>query len=229
KKWPTFWCLALCQLIPIVGPIVAIGYFFRRFTRERHGHQSEDFNFNQFAEYLKFGLWPFLASLPVTVVGIIVVYIALILNVIGISLMAEGGNPIVGLILLLLGLLGSIVLGLVLIAPIAALTFRAGALQGFKAGYDFGFIKSFCKKVGISITLYIFLIILISMPILIIASFTFVLIYPLSGILTFAMFHLYFQHYDLYVERGGEALAFAPELLAEYQLAPPGPPASPAQ
>lgn len=83
KKWMTILGLAVSMLIPIVGPMVAIGYLFRRFFRVRNGKPTEDFDFNLFGDYLKGGLWPVLASMVAALIFIPLVIVAMVLMMAG--------------------------------------------------------------------------------------------------------------------------------------------------
>ncbi|MCF6314177.1 MAG: hypothetical protein L3J39_17140 [Verrucomicrobiales bacterium] len=46
EKWMTLLWLSLFQFIPIVGFMVMIGYFARRFARKREGLSIPDFKFD---------------------------------------------------------------------------------------------------------------------------------------------------------------------------------------
>src|SRR5215510_11178225 len=62
-----------CQFIPIVGPLVLMGYFYIVIeAKHRHGDpQFPDFDLDRLGVYLMRGVWPFLvalvASLPLIV------------------------------------------------------------------------------------------------------------------------------------------------------------------
>ena len=75
KKWMTILGLSVSTLIPVIGPIVSMGFVIRRMARERCGHEAEDFDFNFFGEYLKYGLWPFLATFVLSLVMLSLIHI----------------------------------------------------------------------------------------------------------------------------------------------------------
>src|SRR5438034_6215952 len=56
---------ALCALIPIIGPIVLLGYRYETVIGllAVGGARYPDFNFGRFGDYLMRGLWPFLVGL----------------------------------------------------------------------------------------------------------------------------------------------------------------------
>lgn len=100
---------------------------------------------------------------------------------------------------------------------------RSGAMLDFKAGFSKTFILSFLKKVGLSMLGWLLLVGLISIPFMLIGYFALIVgVYLVAAIVQFAMFHILFQHYDLFLERGGEPLQVDPEVIKEY-AAPPIP------
>jgi len=62
QKWQTLLLLSVCVLIPVVGPIVVMGYSYRRSAGERAGIPAADFDFSDFGEPLQAGLWPFVSG-----------------------------------------------------------------------------------------------------------------------------------------------------------------------
>src|SRR5262245_8912866 len=69
-KWATNLLIGMvCQLVPIVGPIVWMGYGYDVIeAQHRHGRdQFPAFDFNRLGSYLTRGAWPFLVSLVVAI------------------------------------------------------------------------------------------------------------------------------------------------------------------
>src|SRR5229473_727046 len=68
----------ICHLVPIVGPIVFLGYGFEMIEslHRRKDSRYLDFDTNRLSEHLNRGLWPFLvqlvAALPITVIIILI-------------------------------------------------------------------------------------------------------------------------------------------------------------
>jgi len=223
KKWPTFWCIVLCNIIPVAGPMVAMGYFFQRFTRVRNQMPAPDFDFNQFGDYLKLGLWPFLASMVASLIILPFIVIAMILFMVA-AAMAENSEIVAlvcGLFAFLFYLAGFFVIGLVS-APVLL---SAGIQQDFKSGFNKAYIIGFIKNVGMKmIGTFILFGLMMIIPMLIL-YFTIVGLIVAGALVSFAMYHLYFQFYDLNIERGGQQLPVAPELLTD----PPQMPSIPNQ
>src|SRR5260370_36545070 len=74
---------AVCMVVPVVGPMVLLGYTFEiiETLHRKKGAPYPDFDFNQLMKYLTRGVWPFLAGLviflPIAVI-IMIVYIFLV-------------------------------------------------------------------------------------------------------------------------------------------------------
>ena len=223
KKWMTILGLSVSTLIPFIGPIVSMGFVIRRMARERCGHEAEDFDFNFFGEYLKYGLWPFLATFVLSLVMIPLMLVLMVPMMIGAG-MAEGGNEEMGVILAIVGFFlyfGAIILMMLFSFPVML---RSGLMMDFKCGFFWGFICSFIKKVGMSLIGYYILLVLIAMPLSILGYLAlFVGVYVVVAWIQVAMNHILFQHYDLYLERGGEPIQFATDLIKELGAPPPPP------
>lgn len=231
NKWMTVLGLCVSMLIPIVGPMVAFGYLFRRYARVRAGYEVEDFDFQYFGEYLKFGLWPFLASL---VASLVVVPIAMIgmAPMFAAPFVAENSETL-AFAMMGIGFLLYTVILLVACVPLYAVMLRSGLRLDFKEGFRWSFLKSFTGKVGLSLIGYFLLLGLVSMPLMLLGYFAlFIGVYIVAAIMNVALMHLLFQHYDLYVERGGEPIETNPELVKNLGTPPiPGsqPPAAPSE
>lgn len=214
KKWNTILGLAVCTIIPVVGPLVALGYLFRRFSRERSGLGKDDFDFSYFSNYLTAGVWPFVSTLVLSFCVMPLVFLAEI-PIFGAVFVAEE-NEVLAIIL---GVVGFILYIAVLIL-ITLLTYpvmlRSGLMMDFKAGFSKSFILGFIKKVGGSLLLWIFVIALLAYPAMILGVLAFFVgVFVVAVWIQFAMFHLLFQHYDLYLHRGGEPIEINPELIQD--------------
>ncbi|MEM9282627.1 MAG: DUF4013 domain-containing protein [Verrucomicrobiota bacterium] len=221
KKWMTVLGMAVCFLIPAIGPIVLIGYMFRRFARERRGKPVEDFDFNHFVDYLMIGLWPFLSTLVLSLFLMPIIVVAMVPFFAATAFEADN-QPLMWM-LIGVGML------LYLLAIIAYMLFsfpvmlRSGLMMGFKVGFCWSFITSFIRKVGWSLILYYFLLVLLAFPLSLLGSLALLVgVYVVMAWVQLTMMSLVFQHYDLYLERGGESIEFAEELVKEYG-APPVP------
>jgi len=203
----------VCMLIPVVGPIVLWGYHFEIIeSLHRNPRRTyPDFDFNNFVEYLKRGVWPFLVSLVVTMVPsvvLMVLFYALIIAV-GLGVGAAGeemGAPIavVGFLLVFAAMLAaSILIGMICIPFVI----RAGLTQDFGEAFRFDFVKSFFRKTWKEMVLSMLFMMISSMAVgMIGAMLCFVGIYPAAALIMLAYAHIYYQLYQAYLARGGEPI-----------------------
>lgn len=222
EKWMTLLLLSVCVLIPIVGPIVISGYLIQRFAGVRKGLPEADFKFDFFTDYLQIGLWPFLCSLLLSVIVLpffLLCYAPLLL------LAIEPQSEIMVVIAIALLLLCFIVLSVLLTLLTYPVTLRSGLMMQFGAGFSKRFIFGFIKRCGWQILLWTIILTMISIPACLFGYMALIIgIYPVIAVLYFASYHLMFQIYDLYLERGGEEIQVA-DLV--YGSIPPPPPAQP--
>ena len=219
NKWMTILGLIVCMLIPIVGQMVALGYLIRRFTREREGKPAEDFVFNYFGEYLMVGLWPTVATL---VMSLIIVPFAIVFMIpIMIAPLLTEQNEILMIILILAGSLLYTIAIFIFTLFLFPVLIRSGLTMDFKSGFSWTFIRGFIRRVGLSLMGYYLLLVLVSIPFMLLGYLAlFVGVYVVAAWLQVAMYHLVFQHYDLYLERGGEPIPVHPEVTKVLGLPP---------
>lgn len=219
-KWMTVLGLCVCMLIPIAGQMVGWGYLLRRYARVREGHPLEDFDFNLFGDYLKIGLWPLLAALVVSLVLVPVVFVMMIPMVFASIAGAEAENEALMIVVMIVSMLIYFVLILLVMVVTFPVMLRSGLMMDFKAGFRKSFVFGFVRRVGWSVLGYYFLLVLVSFPLMLVGYLAlFVGVYVVAAWLQVAMLHLVFQHYDLYLERGGEKIDVHPDVIAN--LGPP--------
>ena len=222
EKWMTLLLLSVCMLIPIVGPLVISGYLIRRFASVRRGLPESDFKFDFFVEYLQIGLWPFLCSLVVSVV-LMPLYLLCYAPLLLIAVDPESEGMLVVAIALMM--LFIIVLSVLLALLMYPVMLRAGLMMQFGAGFSKDFILGFIKRCGGQILICTIVLALISIPACLIGYLALLIgIYPVIAIIHFVSYHLMFQMYDLYLERGGDEIQVADFV---YGSAPVPPPALP--
>jgi len=196
NKWMTILLISVCALIPFVGPLALMGYTTRRFTNEREGKAPIDFEFNDFVEYITIGVWPFLVNLVASCVLTPIIFIAVT------PMILIGAVPENGLLIAILVLLSCLLYFVALIIYSlfsSPMTLRASLKHSFAEGFKIGWVIDFIKKVGWQIILQGIILMLISIPLV------------LAGYIVVS--HMQFQLYDLYLERGGEALQVHPQVL----------------
>jgi hypothetical protein len=223
-KWMTLLGVSVCMLIPIVGPMVMFGYLIRRYAKVREGKEVEDFDFNFFGDYLKIGLWPVLAVLVMSLVAMPFIFVAMLPMMFAPAFGQENEGLMIGLALIGMLVYFAVIIALTLFSYPVLL--RSGLMMDFKAGFSKEFVFSFVKKVGWSLIGYYILVGLISFPLMIVGYLALIIgVYAVASIVQVAIVHLLFQHYDLYLERGGEPISVHPDVTARIGK-PPLPTAS---
>jgi hypothetical protein len=199
---------ALCQLIPVVGPLVLMGYEYDMIETmhlRRDDRRYPDFTFERFADYLMRGLWPFLVHL---IVGLpVALLVGLVYVVVGFVAAALVGHrnspaivPILFVFMTLVIVLGAIVVSLVLIP----MSLRAGLSQDLGSAFSMQFVRSFLELMWRE-TLLASLFLMVTAWVVMMAGMLMCCIglYPATALVSMAQHHLYYQLYELYLDRGG--------------------------
>jgi len=201
---------ALCSVIPIVGPLVMIGYQFEVIEAllATEGRRYSDFTFNRFADYLLRGLWPFLVQLVASLViapliGLLVAVPVLILVAIASAAGKESGPAViaVGVPLLVLVLIPLSIAVSVVLVP---LMLRAGLAQDFVEGFNFNWLTDFLKKTWMETFLALLFIAVTAMllaPLGMLACY--VGMFFVMPVIFLAQANMYYQLYLLYLSRDG--------------------------
>jgi hypothetical protein len=226
-KWMTNLLLAaVCCIIPIVGPMVVLGWLITGFwcRRDESPATFPDFDFGKFVEWLQRGLWPFL----VAIVASIAVYILFLIPLVVVSVVLGGGSSHDGGMLAALG--GLIIMGLELIMFLAMifvlkpLMLKATLEQDFVKAFDFAFVKRFVTLVWKEMLIAAIFLFAAGMVLGIAGMIALCVgIFLVPPILYFANVHLDKQLYNLYISRGGPPVMLSPKL----QDAPPLPSTGP--
>jgi hypothetical protein len=231
----------ICMIIPVVGQIVLMGYMFEVLDflrREPNNPEYPDFKFDRFVPYLMRGIWPFLVQIVASfVIGIVI-------------------SVMVGLLMMAMFTRSSVIISLAWLLCIVAITivsvalsivlwpamFYAGISQQLNPGATVAFVKDFMKRVGKELVLSVLFLIaagIVLGPVGLCACFIGVWFVAIG--LTFSHYHLEYQLYELYLQRGGTpipvkgepagvpggdlstAITAEPERRTEPPAAPPGP------
>jgi len=213
--------MGVCQLIPIIGPMVVLGYQFdtvealHRDPRRRY----PDFDFGRFVDYLVRGLWPFLVVLIASVILVPLMMGCSAAVIIGIGLAVAGANtqsigPMM-LTLLPLIILTAIVVGIGIQLLLLPLQLRAGLAQDFAAAFDFSFFKSFLATMWKEALVGMLFLAVVGVAAAIVGfAMCFIGIYLTMGVVMLAQANYYFQLYELYLERGGQPIPLKPHVPA---------------
>ncbi len=231
-KWATNLLLgAVCILIPVVGPLVLIGWHVGALfgARDHRDFVSyPEFDFSNFGKYLERGLWPFLVSLAAAFIMVPLMWIIMIVPIMLIAVVAPeqhghssgAGEAVAAVVMVLMFVL---IFALIMAANLILrpLMIRAAITQDFAKAFSFKFIKDFLSRVWLE-TVLSTLFLVVCAPFLIAAGFVVVCvgIYLAAGLMTFIQWHLDRQLYDLYLARGGEPV----EMSAKLMDGPPPPP-----
>jgi hypothetical protein len=200
----------LCQFIPVVGPLVLLGYQYE-IIEELHlsrGQRYPDFTFNRFVPYLVRGLWPFIVQLCV-MMPLVIVFMMCWFGGIGLmAAVADKNNADAVIPIVMLGMFALFfVLMIALTFLLVPLALWAGLAQEFKPGRMWAFMKEFLGLVLMEMVLaelfYFVSAIVISMVGLLLC---FIGVYPAGVLITYARSHLAYQLYELYLERGGSEI-----------------------
>ncbi len=214
---------AVCSLIPVIGPMVLLGWLLGGFWG-REGYRAATFpafDFGRFTDYLMRGLWPFLVAMVASVVFVPLMWVACFVPMLGANVLVghngHHGSGAEGLLVLAL-LLGTFVvvavLGLILMLVVKPLMLRAELLQDFGKAFDFRWGLDFIKRTWLECILATMFIWIASIVLSIVGMAAFCVgVYFISGPVYFAMAHLDRQIYLIYLERGGAALEASQKLL----------------
>jgi hypothetical protein len=173
----------LCSLIPAIGPIVLMGYFFevieylirRRQSAKMldnppeaiseqvldalpvdsppHSEAYPDFTFERFSEYLTRGIWPFLVQM---IVGLVLGVASAFLWIVGMALVgaaSAGGSDVLPLMFMGVIFVFYFVLAIALGILTVPLYLRAGLSGDFASAFSMDFYRDFLKRIGKEVVL----------------------------------------------------------------------------
>lgn len=198
---------AVCQLIPIVGPMVFFGYRLevaRDLEDDPEMLYHRDFDFNRFGEYLGTGVWVFVLQFAITVFAVTIGIAAALFM----ALVVAAGQP--PEIRLLLGLIGYLFAFLVLVGAylfIWPMECHLAMSGRFRIGECFGFASRFLALMWGKTLAAVLVYFVATFVLLFIGSLLCIIgVYPAVAILYMAEGHIITQLYRQYLERGGEPI-----------------------
>jgi hypothetical protein len=208
-KWVTnVLLLAVCYLIPVVGPLVGSGYLFDlvEWLSARGNKGYPDFDFGRFGKYLMRGLWPFLVSL------IVYLPVWMILGVVGVV----AAMILPEILVRLYSAVEYLLLALVFPLALMPLWLYTGLSQSFNVGGAFKFAPDFFKRVGKEAVIAQLLLSFGGGVLLMIGFALCCIGYFLAiAILILAYANLYAQLYQVYLQRGGPPIPLKQEAAAD--------------
>ncbi len=218
----------ICMLIPLVGPMVVLGWLITGFwARQEEGFVTfSDFDFSHFGKYLERGLWPFLVAFIVsTAFSMVTVPLAWILMI---PMMLVGGLPsggdanangCLGFFAMVLMMLFVAAMFFALMLVLVPLKIRASLTQDFVKSFDVVFVKRFLALTWMEIVFSSLFVMITGTLLFCLGLIAFCVgIYFAIVLVYFSWTHLNKQLYTLYLSRGGEPVPLSPNL---YDASPP--------
>ena len=212
----------VCVLIPIVGPMVVLGWLITGFwaRQDENFETFPDFDFSHFGKYLERGLWPFLVafvvSMAFSIVMVPLVWVLMIPTML-IGGLSSGNEPnagtCVGAIAMILVILFFTLMIFVLMLVLVPLKVRASISQDFAKSFDVGFVKRFLALTWKEIVLSSLFVMITGALFVCLGMIVFCVgMYFATVLVYFSWTHLHKQLYALYLSRGGEPVPFSPKL-----------------
>jgi len=201
--------LSICQLIPLLGSILMMGYQFEIVEALHRCADAEypKFDFNRFLEYLMRGLWPFLVTLVVSAVSVVfIIPLWCCILFLPAALSEAGGDAaIIGVLLMTLFLvLVGLGLSLLFALVLVPMLLRAGLSQDFATAFDMSFVRDFIRRVWLEIVLEQLFLIVTGILLACVGSLLCCIgALPAYALFIMAQAYIYHQLYRLYLARGG--------------------------
>lgn len=209
----------LCVLLPIIGPMVVLGWLITGFwaRQDENFETFPAFDFSHLDKYLKRGLWPFLVTFVASMVMVPLIW-ALMIPMMLFGVLSSSGNEqhtlsCLGTIAMLLVMLVIAVVMFAMMLVMVPLKIRASITQDFAKAFDFGFVRRFLALTWKEVVLSLLFVLLTGALFFCLGVIVFCVgVYFASVLGYFSWTHLHKQLYALYLSRGGEPVPFSPEL-----------------
>ena len=217
----------ICMLIPLVGPMVVLGWLITGFwARQEEGFVTfSDFDFSHFGKYLERGLWPFLVVFIVSMAfSMVMVPLAWILMIpmVLVGGLSSGGEAnasgCLGFFAMVLMMLFVAAMFFALMLVLVPLKIRASLTQDFVKSFDVVFVKRFLALTWMEIVFSSLFVMITGTLLFCLGLVAFCVgIYFAIVLVYFSWTHLNKQLYTLYLSRGGEPVPLSPKL---YDVSP---------
>lgn len=205
---------SLCMLIPVVGPIVLMGYLTELLANHRTTGQAHKgtFDFGRFADYLSHGWQAFVVAMIISLVIMPVMFVIMAIFFIGIALIED--VPILAISVFLLAIILYFTTIIVVILLTIPVMLRAALTQNIGEALRFGPAKEFVGRVGWPMVGAVLFLFVVGTALTIVGyMMCFVGMYPAMALLICAQWHLLGQLHLLYLDRGGTPIPISPALL----------------
>jgi len=207
----------LCILIPLVGPIVIMGWLVTGFwaRSDENLETFPAFDFSKFGIYLERGIWSFLVAFAASLMLMPIMFLVMISVFLtaGLFAQSDGQNNWIGILvpvlIVLLYLVGISMVSL-LVAP---LKLRASLQQDFVKAFNVAFIRRFIALTWKEILLSSLFMMIVGIALSMAGALLFCIgMYFAAVPIYFVWTHLNTQIYLLYLKRGGEPVPRDPKL-----------------
>jgi hypothetical protein len=208
KPWKNIALMALCHLIPIIGPLVVMGYgsFVERLLTRDLLASAPEFDFGKFTKYLERGVAPFVLNLILTIVLIPIVWGVLIAGMLAVAAsQGEIWGVALGIAIVVIGMITIVALVGLVIVP---LILRAMLLGSFGQVFDMRWSIDFIKRTWGPAMLSMIILPLIAIPMVLLGFLAcYFGIFFAVVIILMIQWHIHVQLYHVYLDRGGTPLA----------------------
>ena len=218
-------CILVAGMIPIVPLMFFNGYVFFLVEQNIRRPESKPFllNFDHASLYLERGLWPVLAQVVLGLLLMVPVSICMVVLLAGGAVLAGGlaetNGQTAAIILVVvtgLGMLLGTGLSMLLYMFTSILWFRSGMAGTFKDAFQLKWAWKFIRTCGPSISLGFIGLFFTSMILNFVGFLLlFVGYYATAAWANIALFHYLSQWYEVFLDRGGEAIPLHPKLRLE--------------
>jgi Protein of unknown function (DUF4013) len=199
----------LAIFVPILGPIVLLGYQFYigEFLLRYPGSRYPDFDFNRLGDYLGRGIWPFLVILAVNLLMFPIIAIIYVLFFVITAAAAEQGDAGFMVIPFIFLIFGAVCFGILFAVVSQPMMMRSALTQDFLQGFNFKFVSEYLGKVWVELLIGMAIIVCLT-PILAILGVLVVCVgyFVAIAIGQMAYGYLNYQVYRLYLARGGQPI-----------------------
>ena len=213
----------VCLFIPIVGPIVLLGYEIELIQGwlKRPGQPHEKLDFGRFMDYLKSGVWPFVAALigqliavPLTMVFMIPFFCLFFGSS---AFLGDSDTEAIGVLCMIFSFVllfvGVILVNVLTMCFLTPMMVGAGLAGEVGPAVDFGYIKDFLAKTWKEMMKAYLLYMVVGMFLSMLGYCAlFVGLYFVMAWMSISWAHLQFQAYSLYLARGGKPIQPKPQM-----------------
>jgi hypothetical protein len=209
--WTNILMLGVAQLVPIVGPIVLLGFVYdtlEALFRQKRTY-APPFDFDRLGDYLMRGIWVFLVQMIVSFVIAVPGTVLIMGGQIGGMVLLEQGEELapLGIVVMGLGYLAHFGLMMLMGFFMTPLSIRVGLVQDFGKSFDFAWYRSFLGKTWVEMLVVTLLGAFLGTAYAFVGfAFFCIGIYFTMAILIVTSMHLQFQLYLLFLARGGQAV-----------------------